>query len=210
MSRLRNTLLLLAAGLLLSGCGPTAEQSGRALLCALPFVFGLSYLLQRPYFSLWKLVRPELEVRHGPVLVGAALVAVGVVLAFVEVSPFVQGEIHLFSGKPSVPDVGGGGFTEWILEAVTFTLGTFVTFHFLLLRYLISASPRSAFTWAWAFPVGLWLAIGLGLAFRSLKSDQIMVLLVYPGAGILVPLVLIPVLFIEVLRKGKKQKEVDG
>ena len=193
---------LLACALLASGCGPTSEQAGRAILAVVPFVMLLSVGLQQLLLLSWRVARPDIQVDKWPVRIGFLLAAGGFALAFVSVSPFVSRS----TGFLSSVETGGAGWTEWIGAAFMMTAGTFIAEHLLALRLMFSSSPARAFSWSFAPALGLFLVIALANAFRADTQGDIMALLIYPGLYGIAPLIIFIVLMIEASRAGKRAK----
>lgn len=191
---------LLACALLVSGCGPTSEQAGRAILAVLPFIMLISAGLQLALLASWRVARPDIQVDKWPLRIGFLLSAFGFVLAFMNVSPFVSRSTGLFTDV----ETGGAGWDKWIGAAFMMTAGTFVALHLLVLRVMFASSPSRAFSWSFAPPLGLFLVIALANAFRVDTKGDVMALLIYPGLYGVVPLIIFIVLMIEASRAGKR------
>ncbi|MCC7000073.1 MAG: hypothetical protein IT370_36070 [Deltaproteobacteria bacterium] len=193
---------LLACALLVSGCGPTSEQAGRAILAVLPVILLISAGMQLALLASWRVARPDIQVDKWPLRIGFLLAVFGFVLAFMSVSPFVSRSTGLFTEV----ETGGAGWDEWIGAAFMMTAGTFVALHLLVLRIMFASSPGRAFSWSFAPPLALFLVIALANAFRVDSKGDVIALLIYPGLYGVAPLIIFVVLMIEAGRAGKRAK----
>jgi uncharacterized membrane protein len=141
--RCRNLIVFATASLLLSGCGPSQEESARAVMMATPVVYLAGMGIMALMLFLWRKLEPRLGINWNPVLLGLALACVIGLLSIVGVTndpPNTQGR----TATDGIP-----GVVEWVGFAIVFYGTSYLSVLLVIWRIWLWRRPATAFTWAW-------------------------------------------------------------
>jgi hypothetical protein len=131
--RCRNLIVFATASLLLSGCGPSDEESARAVMMATPIAYLAGMGIMALMLFLWRKLEPRLGINWRAVLLGLALACVIGVLSIVGVT------------NDEFP-----GVFAWVGVAIILYGTSYLSLLLVIWRIWLWGRPATAFTWAWA------------------------------------------------------------
>lgn len=137
--RLPAAVLLALIALGLSGCGPTDEEVGRAILLTAVVPHALGMALMFVFHALWRPLKPDAVISLKPLLVALGVLVVAAGLSLVGVTE--QGPDH--------PDSSGVEGVVWLATIALAAFGTsYLALWLVVWRIWLAKSPRTAFTWS--------------------------------------------------------------
>jgi hypothetical protein len=192
------------AFVLLAGCGPTAEEAGRAVLFVAPGVLVAGLGALRLLLWLWRKAEPELSWRPAPAIATVAVLLAGAMLSLVGVSVEQPQSPPLGAYNDGVP-----GVLEWIDEAAYMFGPSLLAALLVSWRIWLAFSRRTAFTWALVPAVVVTVAPAAPLAL-ALVSDEmaepVISFWLYSGLEGIVPGALLLALVVEALFRIRRAR----
>ncbi len=203
---MRPAWIILGLSMLATGCGPTDEEVGRAVMLSSPFAFVVGLGLTLVLAHLWHGIRPAIEVNWRPILIGQGICAGLAVLALVGVTekPGTDSAQSTTSAIAGVLDLVGIAFVVFGGALLASWLVSF--------RLWLGWRPGSAFSHSWVPPLVLLIWPCPIMAFGATQGFQDVFLPIWIYAGYLgiVPSVLFLGLLTEVLIRRSKAKRAEG
>jgi len=189
---------LLACVLLVSGCGPTDEEAGRAVMLAAPIVLLVGTGIMRFLLFLWRRLEPGLDMSMKPSLVAFWVLAGGAVLSLVGIT-----EPPAASGQTPWQSV-----TEWLPAALILFGNTSLALWLVTWRVWLLIDPARAFSWSGLPVLAVLLIPAPFMAFGSMApaNDFIFLVWVFPGYMGIVPPCLLGLLLLEFFLRYRKMR----